>query len=199
MPKKTFLNLSEDKKKRVVDAAFKEFSRSPFGEASIANIIRDADIPRGSFYQYFNDKEDIFYYILDVHSKDIKKHLLNSLVRYQGDIIISFVDLYKFVLDKINEKDDYIYFQNIFLNMNYKLERMFTPNLEDNLNDVINLINISKLNIASRLQLIYILDIIEAVMMRNIIQSYKRNMSKEKNIEIFTREMYLLKEGLYRK
>lgn len=198
MPKKTFLNLQVEKQNKVIKAAMKEFSNKPLKEASVANIIIDADIPRGSFYQYFNDIEDLYYYLLDFYAKDIKKHLIDALLRYQGDIMGSFIDLYKYVLDLIYEQDNVLYFENIFLNMSYKLERMFTPNLEDNLNDVINLIDISKLNIAGKLQLIYVLDIIEAVFMRNIIQSYKRNISKEKNVDIYIREMNYIKEGLYK-
>ena len=82
--------------------------------------------------------------------------------------------------------------------MDYKLERKFLPNLEDNLNEIINSINIEPLNINSRLQLIYIIEIIEAIMMHNLIQSYQRNVSKEKNIDIFVKELLLIKEGVYK-
>jgi AcrR family transcriptional regulator len=199
MPKKTFVNLSIEKQKRVLNAAVKEFSRVSLREASIANIIVDAKIPRGSFYQYFEDKDDIFYYVLNFYAQSIKKHLIKLLMDNKGDIIVTFINLYKYVIDFINDKQKKVYFKNIFLNMNYKLERMFTPNLEDDLNNVINLIDIDKLNINNKIQLIYILDIIEAVTMRNIVQSYKRNVSKEKNVEIYIKEMKLIKEGVYKK
>ena len=35
MPKDTFLNLSEDKKNKIINAAKKEFARVPIEEASI--------------------------------------------------------------------------------------------------------------------------------------------------------------------
>ena len=101
MVKQTFLNLSKEKQERVLNAAKKEFSRAPLNEASVANIIKDADIPRGSFYQYFNDLEDIFYYILEVHSNDIKQRLTTNLVNYKVDIIKSFADLYQYILNKV--------------------------------------------------------------------------------------------------
>jgi AcrR family transcriptional regulator len=180
-------------------AARKEFSRAPLSTASVANIIKDAGIPRGSFYQYFDDLEDIFYYILTNHSKDIRERLTKNLVQYKGDIIKSFADLYQYILDKVNEKGNEFYFKNIFLNMDYKLEKMFLPNLEDNLNEIIQLANIDVLNINSRLQLIYILEIIEALMMRNLVQAFQRNVSQEKNIEIFIKELLLVRDGVYKK
>ena len=60
MPKQTFFHLSKDKQDLLMQAAKEEFSRAPLHEASIANIIKSAGIPRGSFYQYFDDKEDLF-------------------------------------------------------------------------------------------------------------------------------------------
>lgn len=198
MVKQTFLNLSIEKQERVLGAARKEFSRASLNEASVANIIKDAGIPRGSFYQYFNDLEDIFYYILENHSKDIRQRLLNNLLQYKGDVIKSFADLYQYILNKVSASENENYFKNIFLNMDYKLEKMFLPNLEDNLNEIIQLIDIKFLNIDSRLQLIYILEIIEAIMMRNLIQVFQRNLSKEKNIEIFIKELLLIKDGIYK-
>ena len=59
MPKETFLKLPEEKKDKIIKAAKKEFARVPFEQTSIKNIVEDADIPRGSFYQYFESKEDL--------------------------------------------------------------------------------------------------------------------------------------------
>ena len=59
MPKETFLKLSEDKKSKIIKAAKKEFKRVPIEQASIKNIVEDAEIARGSFYQYFESKEDL--------------------------------------------------------------------------------------------------------------------------------------------
>jgi hypothetical protein len=36
-------------------------------------------------------------------------------------------------------------------------------------------------------------------MMRNLIQVFQRNLSKEKNIEILIKEMLLIKDGIYKR
>lgn len=64
MPTSTFFRLPEEKRQRLLDAAWEEFSRTSFAEASINQIIHNARIPRGSFYQYFADKSDLFWYLL---------------------------------------------------------------------------------------------------------------------------------------
>lgn len=59
MPKETFIKLPEEKKAKIIKAAKKEFARVSFEQTSIKNIVEDADIARGSFYQYFESKEDL--------------------------------------------------------------------------------------------------------------------------------------------
>ncbi len=66
MPTDTFFRLDEEKKEKIILAAKKEFSEVSIQEASVANIIKYADIPRGSFYQYFSDKDDIFFYVFSL-------------------------------------------------------------------------------------------------------------------------------------
>ena len=77
MPKSTFFNLSDDKKQRIFDAAVQEFSTRRFSDASINQIIKNAGIPKGSFYQYFAGKEDIYLYMIEKVSKDAHEILGN--------------------------------------------------------------------------------------------------------------------------
>ena len=199
MAKQTFLNLNEEKRKVVEESLKKEFRRVPLKDALVSNIVKCAKIPRGSFYQYFNDIEDAFYYVIGQYSKDIKKTLLENIVRNKGDIIISYRQLYIYILDMIEKEENKDYFEKIFLNMNYDIEIMFTPNFNEGLNVMLNQIDITKLNIPSKFSLSYILDIIESVMMNNIVKSYKRNLSREKNIEIFEKELALVCAGILKK
>ena len=63
MPSQTFFNLSKEKQDRIMAAAREEFFTHSFDEASINRLIKAAGIPRGSFYQYFADKEDVYFYL----------------------------------------------------------------------------------------------------------------------------------------
>lgn len=69
MPKETFFNISEDKQQRVIEAALDEFADHSFNEAKLSRIIKASKIPRGSFYQYFEDKFDIYQYLFDLMGK----------------------------------------------------------------------------------------------------------------------------------
>lgn len=70
MPTSTFYNLDEAKRKQIFDACVDEFATHTFSEASINQIIKAANISRGSFYQYFADKEDCYMYLLSEMVKE---------------------------------------------------------------------------------------------------------------------------------
>jgi TetR/AcrR family transcriptional regulator len=69
MPKKTFFNLPETKRSRFLSIAIDEFARNPYDVASISNIVREAGIAKGSFYQYFEDKQDLYRYLVTLGSE----------------------------------------------------------------------------------------------------------------------------------
>lgn len=66
MPTETFLNLPPKKRELIITYALKEFSTKPFTEASVNTIVKNAGISKGSLYQYFKDKTDLYLYILDI-------------------------------------------------------------------------------------------------------------------------------------
>ncbi|MBQ1812426.1 MAG: TetR family transcriptional regulator [Bacilli bacterium] len=199
MAKQTFINLPEEKKNKIIKSLKKEFSRASLKDALVSNIVKEAGIPRGSFYQYFEDIEDSYYYVIEEYSNSIKKFLIEDLRNNSGDIILAYRHLYIYILDMIDNKNNKEYFEKIFLNMSYEVQSMFTPNFNDGLNLIINYVDCSKLNIASKFGLGYVLDIIESTMMNSIIKSYKRNLSREKNIEIFEKELALICVGVLKK
>ncbi len=66
MAKDTYHQLDETKRNRIMEAIIDEFSEYSFSQASINRIIKQAQISRGSFYQYFEDKEDCYLELMKV-------------------------------------------------------------------------------------------------------------------------------------
>jgi TetR/AcrR family transcriptional regulator len=65
IPKSTFLNLSEEKRRRIVREAVREFADKGFQKASLNAIVARLGIAKGSLYQYFDNKEALFLYLFD--------------------------------------------------------------------------------------------------------------------------------------
>lgn len=85
MPTQTFFRLPEEKRERLTEAAWEEFMSVPFADASINRIVRAAQIPRGSFYQYFEGKEDLFFYLLGSLREEAFGLMTEALKRTDGD------------------------------------------------------------------------------------------------------------------
>lgn len=100
MPTETFLRLPEEKRTRLVDAAWEEFLRVPFEEVSINKIILRARIPRGSFYQYFADKKDLFYHLLGDMLGYLLEQYAGVLRRHEGDMFRTQVQCFDLVLQE---------------------------------------------------------------------------------------------------
>lgn len=66
LPKNTFFNLHSDKRERIIEAALDEFSKHSYTKSSINRIVDKSNIAKGSFYQYFDNKKDLFKYILNI-------------------------------------------------------------------------------------------------------------------------------------
>lgn len=85
MPSERFLRLSRDKQEIIWNAAMEEFTREPFEKVSINKIIQKAGISRGSFYTYFEDKRDLFQYILESTKEQWMEFCVNRLKAHDGD------------------------------------------------------------------------------------------------------------------
>ncbi len=66
MPKQTFFNLPDDKRQAILDVAIDAFAEKDYAEVSISQLVARAGIAKGSFYQYFEDKQDLYLYLLEL-------------------------------------------------------------------------------------------------------------------------------------
>lgn len=87
MPKQTFYKLPQEKQERILAAAKREFTQVRYSDASINQIVREAGIPRGSFYQYFEDKKDVFLYFLQDYRAEILRGFSQVVKDMSGDFL----------------------------------------------------------------------------------------------------------------
>lgn len=97
MPKDTFLNLPHEKKKIIYEAALEEFANKSYEKVSITNIVNNSNIAKGSFYQYFEDKADLYKYIMNNIAEE-KQFYLNEIYDIKEDI--DFFDFIRILFEK---------------------------------------------------------------------------------------------------
>ncbi len=68
-----FFSLEQEKQERIINAALKEFTRNGYEKASTNEMIKEAEIAKGSLFKYFNSKKELYLYLLDYVVKIIDK------------------------------------------------------------------------------------------------------------------------------
>ena len=200
MPSKTFLNLSQEKKNKILKAANKEFARVPIEQASIKNIVEEAGIARGSFYQYFEDKEDLFDYMMKLKMGNMENKLNKMIEKENGNIINICINIYdQFIrIGKIRKNNKF--FKKIFENVKTSDNLMFIKKSEMN-NKVeetfYNLYDKNKefLNVKNEEEFRLVIDILFTITRKRIVASLKYKDSNEARND-FLKEIEFVKNGI---
>lgn len=186
MPKSTFYNLNEEKREKIKRALKNEFTKHTFEKASISHIIEEANIPRGSFYQYFEDKEDALKFIIEDFLNDEKEQIKESLIQNEGDIFLTTIDLYLYFVDKSYNETEVKLFQNIINKLRNENVNIYKNIQLKKFTDLKNMdkdncyINTSLLSIENDEDIEYMLRILTCILRAEIIDVMHKKVSKEK-------------------
>ena len=100
MPTHTFLRLPAEKKEKILKAAMQEYARVPSSQVSVKNIVEAAGIPRGSFYAYFDGKDDLGDYLMQEYRDKFYAYIQDIFQKHQGDLFVSMKQFYQALLSQ---------------------------------------------------------------------------------------------------
>ncbi len=100
MPKPTFSIISDEKRNRIYDAAAQEFAREGFEKANIKSISDRAGISKGSLYDYFENKEDL-YLAVCTHGIAKSRENIDSIIDDRKDFFTQIHDIFSRGIDFI--------------------------------------------------------------------------------------------------
>lgn len=69
-----FAQIREDRKKKLIDAAFHVFAEETYHSASVSKIAKEAGVSKGLLYNYFDTKEDLL--------RAIMSNLMEEILQY---------------------------------------------------------------------------------------------------------------------
>lgn len=81
MPTVTWSRLGADRRAAVIAAAEAEFAAHGFSAGSLNVIARRAGVAKGSLFQYFADKRDLYAFITDVGSQRVRSYMEDQIAR----------------------------------------------------------------------------------------------------------------------
>lgn len=198
MPTKAFYNLDSNRQKEILEAAKREFSENFYEDASINKIIKEINMPRGSFYLYFQNKENLYLYVLELYLKEFKKILLDLLEQNNHDIFKSFICLYDYVVN-INTIEKNLV-DKIFINMNSKRFEYAIPELLKKEVDgsIINFIKFND-NSMNEEDLNVVMSILLPILFINVSTVLSEPNNKDLVREFYIKQINIIKKGLERK
>lgn len=196
MPTSAFFNLSTSKKEEILKAAKEEFANNLYENASINKIIKSIDMPRGTFYLYFENKEDIYSYIFEDYVKTLDNVFIKNLKASNGNIFDMYIKTFDFVTNKSN-KEITTLINKFFLNINSKQLECAIPkkekkNLHEEIKKNINY-DVIKLDESEVYTLISIL---MPIFFHNVASVYRTPTYKDKIKEHYINQINIIKKGI---
>jgi len=200
MPSETFFRLPEEKRNKILKAIRKEFAEEEYEQISINRIIREADIPRGSFYQYFVDKKDLFAYLVTECQKEMAQFAKEKLVQSQGDPFDFALNLFdEMTRIKQGESQKHRLYANLLGNLRMQ-DRAFLQEFRElgcrDVLEVKSLIDTGRLRARDQKELDEILDIIYILLMHTLGRLFEENCSIEKVREELVAQFEWIKLGV---
>ncbi len=201
MIKSTFYNLPQEKKNRLICAAKKEFIRTSYNEASINRIIKDAQISRGSFYTYFDDKSDLARCLMDEYFKIIENQIQDALKQGNGDIFSMFTQLFDITLEYTEFKNDVELFHSLFRAMRSTSESegpiMYHEETKNkHLSYILGKIDRKKLAVSSDDELKDLLELLVVALKQSLGKALSKNSTKEVARQSFLYKLNMIQNGV---
>ncbi len=200
MPKETFYHLSGEKREKVEKALENEFGRTSFEKASISNIIEEAKIPRGSFYQYFENKEDAIKYIMKKYRLLEKETVKRILLETKGDIFEATLEIFDYMTLEIQGSLRINLYKNILQELKKNNINLFNSIEEsEEIKEINQLVDTSILNLEEEEELKYIMKILSTITRTASINVCSGCMSMEETREELKKQIEILKRGMEKK
>ena len=175
----------------------KEFARVPFEKASISNIIEEAQIPRGSFYQYFEDKEDAIRYMIQKYISMEYKMIYEILQKTKGDIFKMSILAFEYMVENATQKKEMNLYKNIMKEIKRNNINIFDECKENiKSNEIKDRIDVSHLNLQSEKDLKYMMKILISIIRTTGIEVIDNKISIEQGKIDLIEQLEILKRGM---
>lgn len=75
MPTKLFFELNKDKQMKIINVVTSEFATYGYTNSSTNRMVKNSGISKGSLFKYFSNKEELYFFILDIVTAELIENL----------------------------------------------------------------------------------------------------------------------------
>ncbi|MGH4119783.1 TetR family transcriptional regulator [Clostridium sp.] len=200
LPTETFSNLSVKKKNKIIEAIKNEFARVPYEKVSINKIVQDADISRGSFYMYFEDKKDTMSCVLSTYHDELMFTIKESINQNKGNIFAVFNEVLEFTAKFGTAKENIAFCMNIFSNQTAQNEILLQFENRSKRKDYFDwfkqYVDTKSLNLQSINDIYDTIDILIAVTQKATMDIFLHIEEKDEIIKEYKNKITILQRGM---
>lgn len=198
MPSKTFHNLPYEKQQKIISESKIAFSNDLYQDVSLNQIIKNSNISRGSFYMYFVNKEDLYFYLLDEYKTNFEKIIIKTLLKHDGEIFSTFEELFITLNKKMVKNSKFV--RNVFLNMNYLIaNELFGKKTKKMLEEYIyTYVNKDYLILENECDILNLLHIILMLLIDNLTKLVNEVIDLDIIEKYYNEQLNLLKSAFYK-
>lgn len=202
MPTETFYRLPEQKRQRLLDAIRRELVRVPFSKLSVNRVIRDAEIPRGSFYQYFADREDLYRYVISDYAAFMETSVKQALIDSRGDIFSATLAGFEITVLFAKQQENMMLLANLFSEVDFK--RFFSEGCPHErpmfvTSELLPLIDVTRLEIKSPEDISEMLEILISMARFSAFELFSAADRENEIREKLHRKIEILKRGMQKR
>ncbi len=197
MPKDTFFNLPEEKKQKILQSAVDEFTENEMYKSRVSNIIKNAGIPRGSFYQYFEDLEDLYFYVIEGEFDKMFK-IGETYADTSDDLFEFSVNSFEYDYDAYTNDKRHQFMMNVMksISMNEAYVQVHNKKRKEYILGILRKFDLTKVKLIHEDDLIKMYQMIQDVKRNVIRKSLIDNLSKEEAKKEIYFYIDILKHGL---
>lgn len=96
-----FLNLEQERRDAIINAALKEFAAKGYDDASTNVIAKDSGVKKALMFHYINSKKAFFIFLFDYCNQILKKEYHDLINFNERDILERFRQVYLLKIDVI--------------------------------------------------------------------------------------------------
>ncbi|MGN0386402.1 MAG: TetR/AcrR family transcriptional regulator [Lachnospiraceae bacterium] len=92
MPTNQFLSLGGEKQNNIIQVSITEFAQNGFVNASTNRIVKECGISKGSLFKYFESKEDLYFYVLDIVTGEMLQDIESEIGNLSTELFQRIID-----------------------------------------------------------------------------------------------------------
>jgi len=104
------MKLEPEKRKKILDAAYQEFTQHGYEYASTNRIVKKANIAKGMLFYYFNSKKELFHYLISSGIDYMLNEYFNKIDERETDFIEKYRQMARIKMESYIENPHIFHF-----------------------------------------------------------------------------------------